>query len=253
MKKRSLIAPLTFASAFSGLLMMTQATQALPLADIHLKAYHWQTEYSGEIGQGENTASFDDLGFEDEDTSSFSLTLRHSIPVIPNVKIQQTTLDTENSGTLTETFEFEDLSFSASEDVTTNLDLSHFDVTAFYSLFYLDIGITGRNFDTESSIVGSTSGSATATLDGWLPMFYLGVHADLPFTGLYVDANLNTVSYDGNGLQDLSAALGYKLGNIFPLTAEAGYRKMSLELEDLDGIEGDFTIDGWFLSLGLDF
>jgi len=84
-------------------------------------------------------------------------------------------------------------------------------------------------------------------------MLYAGVNADLPFTGVYIDASLNTISYDGNGLQDLSAAVGYNFGDLLPLTAELGYRKMSLDLEDLDDVEGDFTIDGWFLSLGLAF
>lgn len=241
------------------LIASTLATSALLLsitsnADINLKAYSWQTEYSGDIGQGTNNVSFDNLGFDDGSSTSFSLTFRHPVPVLPNIKLQQTTLDETADGTLSsgQIFEITDIEFDA--DVTTSLDLSHLDVTLFYSLFAIDIGLTGRNFDTETSVSSDTPPEeASAELDAWVPMVYLGVNADLPLTGLYVDAAINTISYDGNRLQDTQAALGYQLDGALPLTAELGYRAMNLKLEDLDDIEGDFTIDGWFLSLGLTF
>ena len=248
MNKRFATITATIFSAF----IIAPAAQALPLVDIHLKANSWQTEYSGDIGQGDNTVSFADLGFEQEQTTSFSLTLRHSVPLIPNFKIQQTTLDTEAEATLDvgQILELTDITFN--DDVQTNLDLSHTDFTIFYSILYFDFGLTGRTFDTESTIEGSTE-SATVSLSGTVPMAYLGLDADLPFTGLYINADLNTVSYEGNSLQDLSAALGYKVSDTFPLTAEVGYRKMNLSLEELDDLEGDFSIAGWFFSLGLDF
>ena len=249
MKNPIMTKTVALASLFGGL-MMTQTAQALPLIDIDLKAAFWQSQYAGEINQDEQTASFEDLGLDDESNNSLSLTVRHAVPLIPNVKLQKTTLDTTSSGTISQTFTFEDVDFSSNEEVTTNLDLSHLDLTAFYSFLYFDVGLTGRNFDTQSTITGN-AGTGTVTLDGWIPMLYLGVNADLPFTGVYIDASLNAITYDGNGLQDLSAAVGYNLGDIFPLTAELGYRSMNFALDDLDGLAGDFTIDGWFLSLGL--
>ena len=249
MKNPIMTKTVALASLLSGL-MMTQTVQALPLADIDLKAYYWQTQYSGEISQNDQTATFDDLGLDKENTNSLSLTLRHAVPLVPNVKLQQTTLDTTSNGTISQTFEFEGVEFAASEDVTTNLDLSHFDITAFYSFLYFDVGLTGRNFDTVSTISG-TSGTGQVTLNGWIPLLYLGVNADLPFTGVYIDSSLNAISFEGNGLQDFSVAVGYNLGDLFPLTAELGYRSMNLQLDDIDSLAGDFAIDGWFLSLGL--
>jgi len=242
----------TVALAFVvGSLMSTQTAQALPLIDIDLKAAYWQAQYDGEIGQNDQTATFDDLGLNKDNTNSLSLTLRHPVPLIPNAKLQQTALDSNGSGTISQPFELKEVEFPEGGDVNTNLDLSHLDLTLFYSFLYFDVGLTGRNFDTVSTFSGNESGTVTATLDGWIPMLYLGLNADLPFTGFYIDGSLNAISYDGNGLQDLSAAVGYETGGIYSFTTELGYRSMTLNLDDLDGIVGDFAIDGWFLSLGL--
>lgn len=255
MKKQFLTIPMGLATFLSGLLI-SQATHALPGVDIHLKANSWQKEYSGDIGQDDNIVTFDDLGFEKEQTTSFSLTFRHFVPGIPNFKIQQTTLDADAQATLDvgTLFQLTDTEFQG--DVTTSLDLSHTDITAFYSFLYFDVGLTGRNFDTESSIEGSDGTNIveeTLLITGTIPMLYLGIDVDLPLTGVYINAEMNTVSFDGNSLQDLSAALGYQVNSVFPLTVEAGYRRMSLDLKELDDLKGDFSIDGLFVSLGLAF
>jgi len=92
MKKHALTITANLA-LLTGSFLLVSTSQALPLLDVHLKANAWQTQYSGEIGQNNNTVSFDDLGFDKESTSSFSITLRHPVPLIPNIKFQKTALD----------------------------------------------------------------------------------------------------------------------------------------------------------------
>jgi outer membrane protein len=241
------------ASFFSAL------AYSAPLIDVSVKVGQWQPDYSGELGVGVNTASIEELGFDDDSHNTFTLVFQHSLPIFPNVKIWHSDISTNANGTLVRNLQFDNITFSASEDVETKLDLTHTDFTLFYSPLsnwvQLDLGLTGRKFDAKGTITGSVSGTDTETFDDWVPMFYAGTRFDLPLTGLYADATLNTVGYDGNEVSDVTAALGYAIDFVaVDMIAQIGYRKFSFKLDEADNDIGiDLELDGLFFNLGFKF
>ncbi|MEO0444017.1 MAG: TIGR04219 family outer membrane beta-barrel protein, partial [Pseudomonadota bacterium] len=199
-----------------------------------------------------------------DDHNVITAILKHPVPGLPNIRIQNTDLDTNANGTLTATLEVDGTLFSASEDIATDLDLSHTDITFFYSPInnwvQFDMGLTGRYFNGEVVVVGNVAGTESIDLDNWIPMFYFGTRFELPFSGLYLDANLNAIGFSGNKLSDFSAALGYVADmagfaglTLAGLSAELGYRAFTLEIDDINDFEGNIDIDGFYMKVGIQF
>lgn len=243
-------------AAISYLLNHSAVSFAAPGIDITATVGQWQADYSGDIGRNNTTATLNELGFSDDSSNVLSVTVEHILPFIPNVKIRTTSLDVTESSTLSRTFTFDNITFVASDDVTTTLDFSHQDLTFFYSPLdnwvHLDLGLTARRFDGEASIVG-TIGSEKVDFDTWVPMFYGNARFELPLTGWFVNGELNTVSYDGNTLTDIAASVGYSSGSIVGFTAELGYRQLSIDADDLDSLRANIDIDGLYANIGLTF
>ncbi|MGH1439974.1 MAG: TIGR04219 family outer membrane beta-barrel protein [Cellvibrionaceae bacterium] len=239
--------------------LFSTGSYSVPLIDVYVTVGEWQPDYSGDIGINDNTATLEELGFDDDSHNTFSLVFKHPIPGIPNAKIRHSDISTSASGTLERSLEFNDITFSASEDVETDLDLTHTDFTLFYSplnnWIQIDLGLTGRRFDAEGTITGSVNGTESETFDEWVPMLYLGARFELPLSGLYADATLNTVNYDGNEVSDLTAAVGYAFDlTAVDIVAEVGYRTFTFKLdEDDNDIGADLELDGLYFNLGFQF
>ena len=244
---------------FATITLLSVSAHSVPLIDVSVTVGQWQPDYSGDIGINDNTASLDELGFDDDSHNVFTLVFKHPIPVIPNAKIRHSDISTSASGTLVRSLEFDNVTYSASEDIETDLDLTHTDFTLFYSPLnnwvQIDLGITGRRFDAEGTVVGSINGTDSETFDDWVPMLYAGVRFELPLSGLYADATLNTVSYGGNEVSDITAAIGYAFDlPAVDLVAELGYRTFTFKLDEDDNDIGvDLALDGLYFNLGLQF
>ena len=79
-------------SVFSFLaIIFSHSLYAAPGIDVTVKVGQWQTDYSGDIGQGADIATLEELGFDDESQNTWSVTIDHALPVLPNIKIQNTT------------------------------------------------------------------------------------------------------------------------------------------------------------------
>lgn len=229
---------------------------------LELKLGRWQAEYSGDIGVDERTVTFDELGYDDFDQGTFMATLRHPVPIVPNVRVQSVDLDADGEGVISRDFELGDITFTASESVTSTVDLSYQDVVLFYSplsnIATVDIGLAARYIDGSINAIGSiTSIETNVDFDGWLPMLHGAARFELPLTGVYVDFMGNIVSYDGNSISDFTAALGYALDlTAFDIIVELGGRWFTLDAEDIDDVDdqdADVDIDGLYLNVGLKF
>lgn len=223
----------------------------------------WDVSPSGEIQGNKNDPKLDlkdQLGLSDDTFTSIFVQFDHPIPVIPNFRVTQTGLDL--SGSKNTTFDFKGETFTG--NVKSTIDLSHTDVTAYYRLLdgitsfiplvdlRLELGLTLRLIDGEFAVtgdVGGTSQTETVDFSAPLPMGYVGGRVGLPF-GLSVGASLNTISYDGNGITDLMADVRYQYDGL-PLIKPgitAGYRDLSVKLDDLDDAYGDLTLSGPFFG-----
>ncbi|MEH6468197.1 MAG: TIGR04219 family outer membrane beta-barrel protein [Porticoccus sp.] len=218
-------------------------------------AYAWQENISGDItwdGFSSNIDVEKDLGFDDETNNVFYAVLEHSIPFIPNIRVQQTDLD--QSATDNAIFDFGGISFSG--PIRSNIDLSHTDITLYYEALddriSLDLGVTARLVNDVSVEVTNITTGATESVDahGVLALLYVAARYDLPQTGFYIGADINGLD-DGLGINDVSLfdyriSLGYERAN--GLGVEAGFRRLELDYDDEDD-KADLTVDGAYIGV----
>ena len=238
---------------------LPQAASALPLVDFYAGGYYWDQTVSGDVVNG--SADLDDnLGLKADGQSVLYVAFEHPIPVIPNVKIKQTAMESDGSGTIDTGFEFNGTNVTGA--VYSSLDLSHTDFTLYWSLplpiVTFDFGLTARQFDGQMTVVdnsGSDTFNASADFDFVVPMGYLNAGIDIPLTGLSVAANINTISYGDTSLTDFDANLTYVLP-VIPLLdvgITAGYRSFDLKLDEADfgDLSAEATVAGPYLGLSL--
>ena len=120
---------------------------------------------------------------------------------------------------------------------------------------YIDVnfGLTARQFDGVVSVKGKTTGNEEREdLNFTMPMGYLNVDIGTPF-GIYARADLNAISYGGNGITDTAVALGYTLPIPFvDVNLEAGHRLISVKTdEDTTDVETDIEMAGMFFGLNV--
>ena len=230
--------------------------QADTIFGVYAGAGMWSQAYSGGVEYA-NQGSIDmeqDLGFDEENASYLYVALEHPLPLVPNIKLQRSEMSTDANSILTRDITFDGKGFSASQDISSTLDLSHTDATLYYEILdnwvSLDLGMTVRLFDGEIGVVSSDgSTSANQSISVPLPMFYGKAQFDLPFSGLSVGAEANYLMVSGNGVSDIIVRAAYE--SPFRFGAELGYRTFTFELDDIDDLYGDLTVEGPYLAVTL--
>ncbi len=232
--------------------ILSTSVQADTLLGLYIGGHMWANEAEGTFGEGKETQAVFD--FNDESQGSYFVAFEHPIPLIPNIKIASTTLDTHGSAELDALFEFGGEVYDVNTALDTVLDLSYVDYTLYYELFdndllTVDFGLTARDIDTQISATDTeTSTTSDRGGSGIVPMLYVSTIVGLPFTGFNVFAEANFISYDDQTLYDYQAGISYEvLDNLaVDLNITLGYREMKLELNDLDDLYSDLTFKGVF-------
>lgn len=214
--------------------------------------YSWTQEYSGDIqtdGLFDTSIDLnDDLGFDDDSGTVLYVALEHPVPLLPNILIQQTEMEIQESTTLSREIVFDGTTYSVSEAIDSDSDLSHTDATLYYEILdnwvNLDIGLTIRQFDGGISLESATE-FEEEELEEVIPMLYLAARFDLPLTGLYVGASANGISAGDATITDVVVNIGYE--SSFGLGIEAGLRDFAIDYDD-DGDEGDVSVDGAYIG-----
>lgn len=235
--------------------LLSASVQADTLLGLYIGGHMWANQAEGSFGQGNNNqATFD---FDDENQGSFFVALEHPIPLIPNLKIASTTLDTAGGATITGSFTFEGETYSANSVLDTTFDTNYVDYTFYYELFdndllTLDLGLTARDLDSQINVVdtNNTSSSSNLSVSGVIPLLYVNTIIGLPFTGFNVFAEANFLSYDDNSVYDYQIGVSYELVDnlAVDLDLTVGYRAVKLELDDIDDLYSDLTFDGVFIG-----
>ena len=243
---------MTIALASAVGLTVTTATQADVLG-FRIGGYSWSQEYSGDV-QSSNSAIDevdinDDLGLDDETGTTFYVALEHPVPFLPNIMLQQTDLEVEETANPTKTFTFEGQTYNVTDEITTTSDLSHTDATLYYEILdnwvSLDVGLTIRQFS-EGIELSSPTTSSELDIDATVPMLYVGAKFELPLTGLYINADINGISVGDASLMDYKAAIGYE--STIGLGIEAGLRNFEIDYDD-DDEQANLTIDGAYVGV----
>ncbi|HCM06589.1 MAG TPA: hypothetical protein DIC30_11325 [Oceanospirillales bacterium] len=233
--------------------MMAQADL---LFTIDAGASMWNAEASGEVDNGIDVGK-DGLNLDSENNNVLFISFEHPVPVIPNIKIKKTDLDLTGDGTASYTF----LNQTFTGATSSQLDLSHTDLTLYWGVplpipfFDINFGLTARQFDGVVSVTEKGTGTTEQEdLNFVMPMGYLNVDFDSHF-GVYARAELNALSFDGNGVTDTEFAIGYTLPLPIPMVdinLEAGHRAISVTTdEDTVDIETDIDMAGMFFGLNV--
>lgn len=231
-----------------------------PGVDFYAGAYGWDAQPSGSFSSNVNGAPQDsidvedDLDFSENQNDIFYIGIDHAVPILPNIRLRAADISDSSVSTLSRQITYEGNSYNINDQVESRYQLDYQEATLYYTPLdtgtRVDIGLTARTFDAEFEIQqtdGSQRGFVAA--EGTLPLVHLGLRADLPLTGLYVQGEVDAVSYDGNSMSDLRAAVGWH-GN-FPLGLELGYQRFALELDDVDDLDADLDLSGPYLALSL--
>ncbi|MEZ0148573.1 MAG: TIGR04219 family outer membrane beta-barrel protein [Candidatus Reddybacter sp.] len=234
--------------------MLMGAVSATTLAEdisFEVGAYAWQENISGDVTTDALSGDIDvekDLGFDHETNNVFYAVLEHSLPFIPNIRVQQT--DLELSATNNASFDVGGLSFSG--PVSSSIDLSHTDITLYYKALddrmALDLGITVRLHDDVSIESTNITTGATESIDadGVLPLLYVAARYNLPHTGLYIGADFKGIDVNEVALYDYRVNLGYERPN--GLGLEVGYRRFDLDYDD-DDDDVEIAVDGAYIGI----
>lgn len=243
-----------FFAGITGLAVMTAPISAnADFAGVYVGGNYWNVDADGSIASADKQAA--DFDFDKDGQNSIYVTIEHPVPFLPNLKIRQT--DLESNGTANVTgFEFNNITFNGS--VATQVDLSHTDFVLYYELLdnivSVDVGLNVKYFD-GSATVTSTTDTTRVDLSAPIPMGYMSVEGVLPFSGFSAKAEANLLSIDDSELSDYSAEIRYEvIDNLaIDVGVTAGYRRMTIKLDDIDGIDSNLTFTGPYIGVEAHF
>ena len=173
-------------------------------------------------------------------TIQASIAFEHPIPIIPNVKLKYTKLDTETEAKF-------DLA-------KTEINLDHTDLILYYEILdnvvKADVGIGATKLN------GTVQQfSRNINVDEYSPIIYAEAGVKLPFTGLSAKAEATYTNVNDVKMTDAQAEFQYDfVKTIFlDLGAKVGYRILNIELNDIDKSDMKFDFKGPYIGLNAHF
>jgi len=231
-----IVLPLVFSSAVNADFLRVEAGLGA-----------WNSDPSGTI-QYADSVDFDlvdTAGFEAETNAYAWVYFKHFVPVVPNVRL-------EYANPLFEGTTYDGSSSGIPASVSNELALTQYDAVLYYNLLdntfwaTVDLGLDIKYIDGSYKIEGEVLSSTEAFDQSFslvTPLLYGRVRAELPFTGLAVEAIAKGMSYSDSTVVDASIKVDYTL-DFIPIVQpgiELGYRYQQLKLDaSALGIDSNF-------------
>ena len=181
-----------------------------------------------------------DQDIDSDGTVQASIAFEHPIPIIPNVKLKYTKLDTETESSI--------------DVAKTEINLDHTDLILYYEILdnvvKADVGVGATKLD------GTVKQFAQSVdVDEYAPIIYAEAGAKLPFTGLSAKAEATYTNANDVKITDAQAELQYDFiqSIALDLGLKAGYRILNIELDDLDNRDMKFEFKGPYVGLNAHF
>lgn len=184
-----------------------------------------------------------DQDLDRKGTVQASVAFEHPIPVIPNVKLKYTKLDTETESNNT-----------IEELAKTEINLDHTDLILYYEILdnivKADVGVGATRLNGDVKQFGTS-----VDIDEYSPIIYAEVGAKLPFTGLSAKAEATYTNVNDVKITDAQAEFQYDFVKSIALDlgAKVGYRVLNIELNDLDKRDMKFNFKGPYIGLNAHF
>lgn len=243
---------------------------------LYLGGQVWQSEASGIFGEKKTLIDFN---LKKEQQINYFVAVEHPLPLLPNVRISSTTLDTTGKTSLTQAFSFYDETFPINDAVNASFNVSYVDYTLYYGLFdnglfSFDLGLSARYFDGAITVSGATITVTTEpereTGDPFIPpttssyaptgkvktdkiepMLYVATNISLPLMGLSVFAQGDFLLIDDHTLSDYQIGLSYDLvdSKMVDFNLTLGYRVVKMKFENLDDLYTDLEFKGALIGV----
>jgi outer membrane protein len=196
-----------------------------------------------------------DLGWKDDQGFMGYLYIEHPIPLIPNFRLGTTSLKVSGTGTITKAVTYNGVPYSASDTVTSSIDLSHTELALYYQIIDtgidLDLGLNFKFIDGKVAISG-TAGNASSTFKATVPMLYGALTIPIAGTGFKLAGDVSTISYQDDTITDYMVRLRYETD--FALGVELGYRSIHIDYQDTSAHEyAKVDMKGPYLMAHLSF
>jgi outer membrane protein len=240
-------------------LCMSHTSKADTLLGLYIGAQGWNMETAGGFSEdGTNT----EFNFKDQSQPNLYVAFEHPLPLIPNIKLQRTEMETSGDVLLDRNFVFGGKLFSINSEATSDVQLTTTDIILYYELFdndliSFDVGLNAKYIDGELLVTDKDDPTVNGReeFSGPIPMFYSRLAVGMPLTGFGAFVEGSFLSVDDHTLSDYQAAITYSLieNLAIDVTFQLGYRSVSLELEDLDGIYSDLKFKGAYAGLEVHF
>lgn len=240
-------------------LCLSYSSNADTLLGLYVGAQGWNMATAGGFSEdGSNT----EFHFEDKSQSNLYVAFEHPLPLVPNIKVQRTEMDSRGDVVLDRNFAFGEQVFSINSEATSNIQLSTTDIILYYELFdndliSFDVGLNAKYIDGELLVTDKDDPSVNGQeeFSGPMPMIYSRLAVGVPLTGFGAFVEASYLNIDDHTLSDYQAAITYSvIENLaIDVTFQLGYRALSLELEDLDGIFSDLEFKGAYAGLEVHF
>lgn len=248
------------AVVLSGLFLST-STQADTLLGLYGGAQMWAMESEGAFASDSNLANFT---FDDERQGSYYLAFEHFVPLVPNVKLIQTSYDTNGFTDLSSSLTFGGETFASDTQLNTDIEMSMTDHILYYEildndLVSIDLGINAKKIDANISVTTNDDGLAITQgiqdVSGYIPMLYSKIEFGIPATDWSVFAEGSVLSIDDHSVSDLNAAFEYRVIDSLAMNValQIGARAVTVELDDLDNTYTDLEFSGVYAGIEVHF
>ena len=184
-------------------LCVSFTSQADTLLGLYAGAQAWNMETSGGFS---NDGSNTEFNFEEQTNTNLYVAFEHPIPLIPNVKVQRTAMDTQGDVILDTQFTLGDKVFAANGNAFTDVSLTTTDFILYYELFdndlvSFDVGLNAKHIDGEflATVDGETG---REEFSGPVPMVYSRLAVGVPFTGFGAFVEGSFLSIDDHTISD---------------------------------------------------
>lgn len=237
--------------AVGGSLVLVSPFAQADVIGVGAQVSYWDSEASGQAASGSDEVDVEnDLNLESASNTNATLYFEHPIPLLPNVRLNLTTIEEDGRGRLSVDYG----PITGSTVVDSDLDLQQIDLTLYYEVLdnwvNLDLGITARDLSGDLTIRETFGTQVSETeVDAIIPMGYAAARVDLPLTGLSLGGEINAIGYGGDSVYDFNAYGQYEFS---VLQMQLGYRQMAIDYEDGDDTL-DVEVSGPFISAGLVF
>ncbi len=214
----------------------------------------WDKEISGTIRDSSTLTDEinlqSDLNLNDKKETFFLAYIEHPVPLLPNIRLGSTALNSTGTGTISQTYN--GVSFSTT--VTSRLNLDHTEVGLYWNILDnvvgFDLGLNVKFFDGSVYLSDGTN-TVNEAFDETVPMLYAGLQVELPY-GLQIAGDISYLSFDGSSFTDTLIRLRWT--SDYLLGVELGYRSFVIDYQDTAANEYiNIDISGPYLGVHLAF